>query len=172
MKGNERRKLILEDLKDSNKSLKGSFLAKKYNVSRQVIVQDIALLRAKGAQIISTSEGYLIYDNNNNKKKRVFLVMHKNEEIEDELNLIVDLGGTVTNVFVSHDMYGEIRADMMIDSRRAVKQFVKKISDKEIVPLMNLTKGEHYHTVEAQSEKILDLIEKELEEKGYLINNS
>lgn len=169
MDGIKRRKEIIKDLINSEEPIKGSILAKKYSVSRQVIVQDIALLRAQGSSILSTSEGYMMYTIKENTIKRVLPIKHSIEEIEDELMTIVDLGGNILNVIVSHSVYGEISIDMMLNSRKNVQDFMDKINKKDFVPLMKLTKGVHYHTIEADREDILNEIEEELRKKGYLI---
>ena len=52
MTGSDRRQEILKNIKESDRPVSGSKLAKDYDVSRQVIVQDIALLRASGYDII------------------------------------------------------------------------------------------------------------------------
>lgn len=169
MDGKIRRDSIYNDLLNSEGPIKGSQLAKEYDVSRQVIVQDIALLRAQGKSILSTSEGYMVYNIKENTFKKVFPIKHNNEDIEDELTTIVDLGGNILNVIVTHPVYGEISIDMMINSRKNVEDFIKKIRSEDFVPLMSLTNGEHYHTVEADNEDVLNEIEKELLKKGYLI---
>lgn len=170
MEGKERREAIVEALSNSTEAITGTTLAKRYGISRQGIVQDIALLRAQGMQIISTSEGYLVYHIKDNNK-RAFLVKHETKDIEDELNSIVDLGGNVLNAVVTHPVYGEISVDMMIGSRRNVMKFMEKLKDNKFVPLMQLTGGEHVHIIEADSDEILDEIEKELNKKGYIVSN-
>lgn len=168
MEGKERRELILGILTNMEEAITGTALAKQFNVSRQVIVQDIALLRAQGSKILSTSEGYRKYYNKNTVK-RAYLVKHSKDDIEDELNTFVDLEGNILNVVVLHPVYGEISADLMIGSRRAVKKFMDKMEENKFIPLMHLTGGEHVHVVEAESEEILDEIAHELDIKGYLI---
>ena len=74
--------------------------AKKFGVSRQVIVQDIALIRAAGYEIISTNRGYIL--NQPKTVCRIFKVQHTDEQLEEELNTIVDLGGCVDNVMIHH----------------------------------------------------------------------
>ena len=100
---------------------------------------------------------------------RVFKVSHTDAQTEDELYSIVDLGGTVVNVMVNHRVYGHMEAPLGISSRLKVKAFIDDIKNGKSSPLKNITSNYHYHTVEADSEKTLDLIEKTLEEKGYLI---
>lgn len=169
MDGLERRDMIMEVLREKTQAITGTQMAKMFEVSRQVIVQDVALLRAQGVEIISTSEGYRIYKVKTDTFKRVFCVKHPEEAIEDELYIIVDNGGLLLNTIVSHLAYGEISVDMHLSSRRQVNDFLIRTLSKEFVPLMTLTKGNHYHTVEAKSESILDVIEKELRQKGYLV---
>lgn len=167
MTGKERRIEILSSIKNAKSPLSGSVLAQNYHVSRQVIVQDIALLRASGYDIVSMNRGYLL--NRREVIKKVICTTHKDSEIEDELNTIVDMGGCVLDVFVEHDVYGELRAPLFIRSRRNVREFVAQISSGEASPLKNLTAGIHYHTIEADDDQVFELIEKDLAKKGYLI---
>lgn len=169
MEGKERRQGIIKDLTENKAPITGTSLAKKYNVSRQVIVQDIALIRAQGMNILSTGEGYIVSQTNENTVKRALTVKHTMKDIEDELNTIVDNGGNVLNVIVSHPVYGEIEVDMMVNSRKGVKRFMDSMKEKDFVPLMHLTGGEHLHVIEAEDEETLDDIENELFKKGYLV---
>ena len=91
------------------------------------------------------------------------------EEISEELYTIVDLGGRVLDVFVNHQVYGELRADLFLVTREDIEWFNKKMALGKINPLKNLTGDIHYHTVEADSQEVLDKIQYALEEKGYLI---
>lgn len=166
MTGKERRNEIINLIKSINEPISGTELAKKYGVSRQVIVQDIALLRAENYNIFSTTKGYIL--EKSTFCSRVFDIAHTDDQIEDELNTIVDLGGIVVDVFIRHEIYGNLKAELGINSRRAVKEFVEKIKTGTSTPLKNLTSGRHFHTVQADSEKVLDMIEKELREKRYI----
>lgn len=167
MKGETRRQEILGYIKNSSGPVSGTELAGKFLVSRQVIVQDIALLRMANKEIVATNRGYLV--NTPVAKCRTFPVYHEYDEIMDELYTIVDLGGSVVDVFVEHKVYGQIGAELKIHSRRDVEEFIKEIHTGKSSPLMNVTSGYHYHTVEADSEKALDLVEKALKEKHYLV---
>lgn len=170
MEGVERREKLIQILKSrKDEPISGTELAKQLGVSRQVIVQDIALLRAVNKNILSTTKGYLLYYQEAKKVNRCFMVKHTTEQIEDELCTIVDHGGKVLDVIVLHDIYGEIRTDLIISNRRDVYDFVKKVREKQTVPLKELTDGTHLHTVEADDEDTLNAIEEELREKGYLI---
>ncbi|AVQ27147.1 transcription repressor NadR [Fusobacterium ulcerans] len=166
MIGKERRYEILNLIKSMKEPISGTELAKKFDVSRQVIVQDIALLRAENYDIFSTTRGY-IYKATKFFSK-VFPVCHSDNQIEDELNTIVDLGGIVDDVFVQHEIYGNLKAELGINSRRKVQELIKAIENGESTPLKNLTYDKHFHTVYSDSEEVLELIEKELKAKGYL----
>lgn len=159
----KRRRELLEMIRASRKPLSGALLAGKYGVSRQVIVQDIAALREEGYGIISTNRGYLL------QVQRVFQVCHSDQQIEDELKLIVDLGGIVVDVFVQHEVYGRIWAELNVNSPRKAETFCREIREGKSSPLKNITSGVHFHTVSAVSEETLDQIRQALAERGYLI---
>ena len=167
MTGSERRDKIIATMQENRMPVPGKELASFYNVSRQVIVQDMALIRAKGHEIISTNRGYLLCAPL--RVSRTVKVFHSNEEIEEELYSIVDLGGIAEDVFVHHKVYGTLRADLHIASRRDVQRFTEDIKSGKSSPLKEVTSGYHYHTISADSEETLDLIEKELKEKGFLL---
>lgn len=169
MEGNLRRENLIKLLKNRQEPISGGELSKLLGVSRQVIVQDIALLRASDYNLLSTTKGYLLYQSENQKVKRVFRVKHTTAQIEDELCTIVDHGGKILDVLVKHEIYGEITTPLIIRNRNDVYDFVRKVKEKQIVPLKELTAGIHHHTIEADSEETLDLVEKTLREKGYLL---
>lgn len=168
MEGNERRENLIKILKGRQEPITGSALAKKLGVSRQIIVQDIALLRATDYNILSTTKGYLLYQTEITKVKRVFRVKHDTEQIEDELCTIVDHGGKILDVVVIHEIYGEIATPLIIRNRSDVYDFVKKVKEQKIVPLKELTLGIHHHTIEADNEETLVRIEDALRSKHYL----
>lgn len=168
MSKDSRKDLILDKLKASSFPLSGSALAREFGVSRQVIVQDMALLRAEGNKIISTNQGYMCSMQYPTKVARVYKVSHTTDQIEDELCSIVDMGGYVVNVIVNHPVYGDIVANLDVGSRADVYNFVKKIGDNSGSPLKDITNDTHSHTVLADSEDILDNIEKVLIEKKYI----
>lgn len=171
MEGNERRENLIKILNKKTKPISGSTLSQMLGVSRQVIVQDIALLRASDINILSTTKGYMLYPLDTPKVKRTLKVRHTTEQIEDELCTIVDHGGRVLDVFVHHEIYGQINTDLIIHNRRDVYDFVKKVEEKKVVPLKELTASIHQHTIEADSYEILDQVEKALDAKGYLYIN-
>lgn len=167
MSGEKRREKLLKILRESEEPVSGTKLAENFHVSRQVVVQDIALLRAKDHHIISTHKGYVLQEKGN--IQRVFKVKHSEEKLLEELNLIVDLGGQVEDVFVYHKLYGVIRVEMNIKSRKDAKKYVEGIYGGVSVPLEQITSEYHYHTVTAESTETLDEIQEELQKQGYLV---
>ena len=167
MTGTERRNQIIERIRKNDVPVSGTMLAKEFEVSRQVIVQDIALIRAAGYDIISTHRGYLL--NEPISVNRVFKVQHTDEQTEEELYSIVDLGGTVANVMVNHKVYGQMEAELNINCRKKAKDFIDDIKSGKSSPLKNITSNYHYHKVVADSEETLDMIEETLQEKGFLV---
>ena len=166
MKGEERRKQLLNILSSSNNPVSGGTLSKELDVSRQIIVQDISLLRANGATIFSTNKGYLLQEVK--KYSRVFKVYHTDDQVEEELSTIVDAGGQIRDVFVYHKVYGVLKAEMGIKSRRDVRSYMEEISTGKSSLLKNVTSGYPDHTIDAESEEILDAIQAELQQKGFL----
>jgi len=171
MTGEERRSRILNMLMEQDSPLSGTALANEFHVSRQVIVQDIALMRAENHDILSTNRGYLYRREETapSMPKRVFFVRHSTEQVLDEFLAVTELGGKVLDVVVEHEIYGQIRVDLLIETDRDAREFYDKLIHSKDNPLKVLTDDCHYHTVAAPSEKLLDLIEQELDHKGYLL---
>ena len=167
MTGEDRRKEIVKRIQEGRYPIPAKKLAADYHVSRQVIVQDIALIRASGYDIISTNRGYIL--NEPKTVSRVFKVQHTDEQIEEELCAIVDLGGSVDTVMVNHRVYGQMEANIMIRSRRNVTEFMEDIKSGKSSPLKNITSNYHYHKVSADSERTLNLIEDDLKKRGFLV---
>lgn len=171
MTGEARRNHILNMLKEQDSPLSGTALANEFCVSRQVIVQDIALMRAENHNILSTNRGYL-YRREETKPsmpKRVFYVRHRTEQVLEEFLTVTELGGKVLDVVVEHEIYGQIRVDLLIENSRDAREFHEKMAHSKDNPLMVLTDDRHYHTISAPSEKLLDLIAQELDQKGFLL---
>ncbi|NLM45678.1 MAG: transcription repressor NadR [Firmicutes bacterium] len=170
METTERREAILAMLTKAERPLTGTELAVRFGVSRQVIVQDIALLRAAGEQILATPQGYLLPQlQKSDNVQAVVACQHSREEIEHELSLVVDLGGKILDVVVEHPLYGEIKGNLMIASRRDVQNFVKQMDSSQAQPLAVLTAGIHLHTIEAPTASVLDEIVAALREAGFLV---
>ena len=170
MTGSQRREKMVQLLKTSDSPLSGTALAKQLQVSRQVIVQDIALMRAENHAIVSTNKGYLYRSAaaENTWPKRVFFVRHSTEQVLEEFLTVIELGGRILDVSVEHELYGPIRADLLIENRADAEDFVRRLAACRDNPLKVLTDDCHFHTVTAPSEKLLDLMEAELRAKGYL----
>ncbi len=127
-----RREDLLKFLYENQKPMSGENLAKKFDVTRQVIVQDMAILRASGKDIVSTNRGYYL---NEARTQKVFKVKHSDKDIKKELEAIVDLGGLVKDVIVHHKVYGEIKKDLNCSSRRDIKIFLEKMDEEKSKPL-------------------------------------
>ena len=169
MTGEERRSEILKKLESSNRPLSGGALAQELHVSRQIIVQDIALMRANGHKIYSSNRGYYIHSTlHGDQVSRVLKCYHKPGQSVDEMNLIIDNGGEIDDVFVYHRAYGILRADMHLKSRYDIEQYTNLMKDAPSMPLMEVTSGYHYHTISADSVEILDRIQNKMQEHGFL----
>lgn len=164
--GTERRKKILTMIRESSKPMSGGALGRETGVSRQVIVQDIALLRTEGYPIVATARGYIL--NEPKQAVRLFKVHHTNEQTEEELTAVVDLGGCVLDVMVNHRIYGKMSAPLNIKNRRDVQRFMNDLNSGKSTPLMNVTSGYHFHHISAEQEEILDEIEEMLKTRGFL----
>ena len=167
MKAAERRKAIVNLLLSANGPVSGSELAKQFDISRQIIVQDITVLKGTGYDILSTNQGYVMQ--RSPLPERVFKVRHTTEQTEDELSCIVELGGTVVDVFVWHKVYGRIEAALNIFSPMHIRQFLEGVRMGQSTELMHITGGYHYHTVRAESVAVLDRIEAVLCKKNYIV---
>lgn len=169
--GEERRSFILQQLKDSPVPLTGSELANKTNVSRQVIVGDITLLKAKNEPIIATSQGYIYLKQNSSTYsfERTIACRHSPKDTEKELNLLVDHGVLVKDVKIEHTVYGDLTASIMVSNRQEVKHFMENMQKTRASLLSELTDGIHIHTISASSTQILDKAEEALKAEGFLI---
>lgn len=168
MKSIKRREEIFKLLKKQSNPLKGIDLANMFSVTRQIIVKDIAILRAEGKRIIATADGYL-YNKELNREKIIIAVNHNEEQMVDELEIVVKYGGIIEDVIIEHAIYGEIKVSLMIKNLNDLEKFKKKFNDEDIKPLSNLTNGIHLHTISADCVEDLDLIKKELKKNGFLL---
>ncbi|WP_407269587.1 transcription repressor NadR [Radiobacillus sp. PE A8.2] len=172
--GDKRRQFILSLLKERNQPITGGELAKLTNVSRQVVVQDISLLKAGQEQIIATSQGYLYLQDNQQQNTYQLTVAcsHTPENTRKELELIVDHGVTVKNVFIEHPVYGDLTASIMVSNRIEVDLFIKKVQATNAPYLLQLTEdGVHLHTLESDSEDKLQSAYNSLVEAGFALES-
>lgn len=167
----KRRTAIVEYLDSQTSPVSGTILAGKFHVSRQVIVQDIALLRAENRNILSTNKGYLLFhpQGKPGRHKAVIMVRHTEEQTLEEMRVILDYGGRMLDVSIDHELYGQIRADLVINDMEDALDFCRRMRQGHSRPLKVLTEDCHYHTIAAPSEKALEMIIAELRKKGFLL---
>lgn len=185
MAARERRDELLRRLEEASAPLSGGRLASELGVSRQVIVGDIGNLRAAGHDIVSTARGYVLQHAAAGTSAaseehaqppaaapgqvtRVMKMHHTVSETSDELLCILENGGSVLDVSVSHRAYGRIVAPLNIATRADALRFIDAITTGKSSPLLTVTSGYHYHTIAADSEATLNRIERALDAKGYL----
>jgi len=167
----ERRIYIEGLLEKISKPIKGINLSKELGVTRQVIVKDIALLRAEGKNIIATSDGYIMIRQETNSIRKIIALNHKSNDIQSELECIVRFGGVIEDVIVEHPLYGEIRGMLMIKTPYDIQNFVERFKGFNAEPLSSLTGGIHLHTISVEREEDLKNIIDELKYKNYLISD-
>lgn len=164
----ERRQLLLESLRSAKKPLTGAFLSKKFNVSRQIIVGDISVIRAGGVTVYATPRGYVVPQEESLGLVAILACRHDEKLMRRELEIIVDNGGHVRDVIVEHPLYGEIRADLMLSTRHDVDVFERQMRECAGKPLSLITQGAHLHTIEVPEQEVLERIRKQLDEAGIL----
>ncbi|WP_461371323.1 3H domain-containing protein [Candidatus Darwinibacter acetoxidans] len=172
MRQEERRSRIMAFLAEVDRPVTGSALSSMFGVTRQVIVRDVAVLRAQGEEIIATPQGYLLPKAVPSRAHRSRVAVRHGadrDSLAQELNLIVDLGGTVVDVSVEHPLYGELTASLQLCSGQDVRRFVEKMEELQGEPLLVLTDGYHLHTIEAPSLEVMDQIRAALRKVGYLV---
>ena len=168
MNAEQRRQEILNLLEQAEAPMSGTELARKLGVSRQIVVQDMALLRAQTKeQIVSTYQGYILI-RAKTPCSRAFKVRHGADRTREELQLIVDLGGKIKDVFIYHSVYGVVRGELNITSRADIEAFLKRLAESVSAPLMQITDDFHYHTVTADTEETLDRIADALKAQNFL----
>lgn len=172
MLGEKRRLEILNLLKKQDGPITGTDLAKHANVSRQVVVNDINLLKARNEPIVATSQGYLyMREHGATLFERKIVCMHTARETREEMYTIVDCGVTIKNVIIEHAVYGEITASLLVSNRVEVDTFLEKLEQTKASLISTLTNGTHLHVIVAPSEDLLDKAEANLREKGFLVEN-
>ncbi|MCL2522205.1 MAG: transcription repressor NadR [Erysipelotrichales bacterium] len=170
MDAESRRKQILKIISEPEALITASMLAKTLNISRQIIVGDIALLRAQGYDIIATARGYMMpkYKESGQYIGKV-ACKHTPDNTTSELNLIVDLGATIVNIIVEHELYGEITGNLNLKSREDIEAFMKKVDKMKIKLLSELTFGIHLHTIACQDKNHFDKVCKALKENKFAL---
>jgi len=171
MTTDERRDQIMSILREADSAVSASALAKHLHVSRQVIVGDVALLRAQGHDILSTPRGYIL-DSDLQTSGVIFKVAcsHSRERAGEELYAIVDNGGNVLDVIVEHPMYGQLTGQLNIRSRYDVDLFLNRMEAGQINLLSNLTDGVHLHTISCNDEETKNRIQSVLSQLKIMLS--
>lgn len=169
MDATNRRKAILVRLKQSQQPLRGADLAEEFSVSRQVIVNDIALLRAQGSDIYATPQGYLTVPSGNSGYQVTIACKHDAEQLEQELVIMVEEGAQVLDVIVEHPVYGEIKANLMLNNLYDVRHLVNRLAATQAETLCSVTGGVHLHTLVVSSKEQLERIQSRLRERHLLV---
>ncbi|WKA56268.1 transcription repressor NadR [Planococcus shixiaomingii] len=171
--GEDRRQILLEKIKTSSNPLTGSELAAFASVSRQVIVSDMTLLKAKGEPIIATSQGYLYMNSQAaGDISRSIACLHKKEDTERELKVLVNAGVTVKDVTVEHPVYGELTAGIHVSTEQDVERFMQRVRDTGASYLLELTGGYHLHTITAPNVAMLEEAIRAMRENGFLLEET
>lgn len=172
MDSKKRREDILLRLNNRNNTpIKGIEFAKIYNVTRQIIVKDIGLLRAEGNKIVSTPDGYIMVKEEN-KVKSLIVVNHNESRIGEELEIIIKYGGIIEDVIVDHPIYGHIKATLMIKNLNDLNNFMSKCKINNPLPLSVLTNGVHMHTISCDNEEDIKLIKQDLKKNGFMVSQN
>ena len=169
MQTEERRAAVLAVIKDEKSPISASTLAGRFSVSRQIIVGDIAILRAEGADINATPRGYVMGGKERGGIIRRIACQHDHSGMEEELNTIVDMGCTVVDVIVEHPIYGEIIGALQLASRYSVQSFIERCEAASATPLSLLTDGIHLHTISCPDEASYERVVKALKDKNFLL---
>ncbi|AFS71057.1 transcription repressor NadR [Exiguobacterium antarcticum] len=170
--GEERRQGLLQMIQESERPVTGTKLAKQAGVSRQVIVQDLSLLKAKGYPVVATARGYLLNDPELDASRHIRKVVcrHGIDQLKAECDAIVDEGVIIRDVIVEHPVYGFLTGELMLKSRRDVRALIEQLEETQATPLSSLTDGVHLHTLEADSEAALEAAIEALDRLGILVS--
>ena len=168
MDGTQRRAAIAQFLRQAQKPISAAALAKEFSVSRQIIVGDVALLRAGGMEISATPRGYMIQRSPAGLVRRV-AVRHSAQDMESELTSIIDQGCIVLDVIVEHPIYGQLTGPLQLASRYDVGQFINRCQQAEALPLSQLTEGIHLHTIACPDQAAYQRVCQSLQELGFLL---
>lgn len=169
MKAAERLEEIKKKIIQSSEPISGNVLSKEFGVSRQIIVKDIAALKENGMDIIATTKGYVLH--RTPYPERIYKVVHRDDEIREELEAIIKTGGATKNVFVWHKVYGKIEAPLDISTFADINEYMLSLENGRSSPLKNVTSEYHYHTITAPDTETLDKIEEVLDSLGFLVKD-
>ena len=162
-----RRAAILSRLEQTDHPVSAAALAREFAVSRQIIVGDVALLRAGGADIAATPRGYVL-PRDSAALLRTVACVHDREGMARELEIMVDHGCQVVDVVVEHPIYGQLTGQLHLASRYDVGEFIRSVSESSAKPLADLTGGIHLHTLRCSSEEAFLRVRAALDQAGLL----
>lgn len=170
MNASERRTAILDMLSSAENYINATQLAEHFGVTRQIIVSDIALLRANGNGIVSTQHGYSVERKDKRGIEFTVVCKHSIDDVASEFYAVVDNGGRVENVTVEHPLYGQISVELDIASRYDADDFVQRAKEAKASQLSDLTGGVHVHTVWVKDNAAKERIILKLTELGIIYN--
>jgi transcriptional regulator of NAD metabolism len=160
---------MIEWMRQQSAPIRGGDLARHFRISRQCVVQDVAILRAGGEHVVATPQGYLLPPPTERGEREILACRHGMERTEEELHILVDNGVKVLDVIVEHPLYGELRGTLMIESRADVQHFLARVQETKASLLSSLTGGVHLHTVEASRPQAIAQAKTQLRQKGLLL---
>lgn len=176
MKASERRNKLYSKLQMAQEPIKANQLAEEFGVSRQVIVSDIALLRASDYDILATNQGYILSDSlsqqDTGRYRGKIACQHGSDQAIEELSLIVSLGGEVEDVVVDHPFYGILKASLRISNQDDIQLFQDQMTLYQGEMLSSLTDGVHVHTITSPSIREFLAIKEALDQAGILIQEN
>lgn len=168
MESARRRERILDRLAAATSPVPAALLGSELGVSRQIVVSDVALLRASGQPVRATNRGYVLAPASA-RPRRTFHVQHGADLVETELNAVVDAGGTLLDVSISHAVYGKVTVPQVVRDHEDITRLLSQMRDVPLLP--ELTGGDHVHTVEADDEDTLDAVGAALDALGILAHD-
>lgn len=169
MPASERRSAILAQLQAAEDPVSAASLAARFGVSRQIIVGDVAILRAAGHAIEATPRGYVCSRPESDTLLRTVACCHTSQEMEMEMQIMVDNGCEILDVIVEHPVYGQLSGALHLRSRYDVQRFVQRVFEEDASPLSALTHGIHLHTLRCPDEAAFERVCAALAEAGLLV---
>ncbi|MGA9936638.1 MAG: transcription repressor NadR [Candidatus Acidiferrales bacterium] len=166
---NSRRRQIVAWLRERGGPVPGGEIAKHFHVSRQCLVQDVAILRASGEDILATPTGYRLPSESNRAHRAILACKHPPERTEEELQILLDHGVRILDVIVEHPIYGELKGSLMLESRADLQDFLAHVRASHAALLSSLTGGVHLHTVEASRAEMISRAKAQLRARGFLL---
>lgn len=172
MTNQTRQRQLIKQLQEATTPITATQLAAQYGVTRQVIVSDIAILRAGGQDILATTRGYLLNQNVTQNSTRYYAKLafkHTADEMEQEMRTIISYGGHIESLEVEHPVYGNITVNFTIRSLAELEEFLVQFRAQETEPLSSLTNGIHLHLLSCETKAHFDKMVLALEKLNFLL---